>query len=653
MTRTDGDQGFIEAIAHGDAEQVRALLKKGADPNYAQVDEARNEDQTLLEIAIQHNRQEVFEILLPHTDLSIGRGLHYEGRHIHLACRVGNPDMVRMLLEKGVDVNLRGGVNEITPLHVAVAENHVDVVVCLLERGADVNARDRRLNAPLHSAKSCEIAQTLIAHGADVNAQNDFGETPIFAQRDPKIIELLLENGAQVNVACNSGETPLHRALQSAAYPYRFGAMADSDHAIAVVGQIVALLVAHGADVNAAARKGATPLHYACRDAAVETVALLVQNGADVNARSSGLYDGVPLHIAVEAKKYEVCKLLVENGADLNAQNSDGDTPLHLAAAGGYKNIAQLLLASGADTAVVNNDGETALDVATHLCKTPIIKLLGGTLPPQPAPASKILPAISMDEYKQRLVIPAGLQPYRATLLDSVQPFIDILPQPNDALDLWESKFGGLPYLPRDCPYPLDGEGNPLFFLAQINFAETPHLDGFPTGGILTFYIYADYVYSLTADNTRQERFRVLYFEDVTHDDEALTSDFDFLPLFEYPPVERPLGLQFRIDYAPVSNEDYRFKQHIGRPFYALEAGMTFEEQMAFFKMRRCKLGGYPGSTQDCPIDADKPQQVLLLQISCGEHITWGDGGLANFFIAAEDLLKRDFSQVLYNWNCG
>jgi len=655
--RQDKETALMFAIAHNQPEICRFLIAQGAKTDYVHVD-VRGEESTLLETAIQCNHQGTFEILLAHTDLSIGQGLHYEGRHIHQACRAGNLDMARMLLEKGVDVNLRGGVNELTPLHVAVEQNHPDIVACLLERGAGVDARDRRLNVPLHSAKSREVAQTLIAHGADVNAQNDFGETPLFQQCDPDIVALLLESGAQVNIQCNSGETPLHKTLASAAYPYVFGATADSNQALAVVGQIVALLAAHGADVNIAARKGATPLHYACRDAAPvsgapETIALLVQSGADVNARSSGLYDGTPLHVAVEAKKHDACKLLVEGGADLNAPNSNGDTPLHLAAEGGYTQIAKLLLASGADAAATNHAGETALDVAVALRQAALVKLLGGALPPKPALASKILPAISLDEYRRDLVIPADLQPYREALLDSALPFIDILPQSDDALDLWESKFGGLPYLPRGCPYPLDGEGNPLFFLAQINFAETPHLDGFPSKGILAFYIYADYVYSLTADNTRQEKFRVLYFEEVVQDEAVLTTDFDFLPLFQYPPVERPLGLQFRIDYAPVSNEDYRFEQHIGQHFYALDAGMTFEEQMAFFKMRRCKIGGYPGTTQDCPIDADKPQQVLLLQISCGEHITWGDGGLANFFIAAEDLLKRDFSHVLYNWNCG
>lgn len=649
--RPDKETALLFAIAHNQPRICRFLIAHSAETDYGHVD-VRGNESTLLEIAISRNHQEIFEILLEHSDLSIGSGQHCEGRHIHRACRVGNPDMVRRLLDKGVDVNVRGGVNEFTPLDVAVAENHPDIVAGLLERGADVNAPDRRLNVPLHAAKNCAIARMLIAHHADVNAQNDFGETPLFAQRDPQIVELLLDNGAHVNVRCNSGETPLHSALKSVAYPWVLNGN-DFAGAQAVSGAIAALLVAHGADVNAATRKGATPLHYACRNNDLETITLLIRNGAHVNAQSAGLYHGAPLHIAVEAKKFDACKLLVESGADPNVRNSAGDTPLHLAAANGYVKIAGLLLAGGADPATENNSGETALTVATRLRNIRIVKLLGGTIPPKPGPADKILPTISLDEYKKSLVIPDELREYRDVLLDSVRPFIDIIPQPNDALDLWESKFGGLPYLPRDCPYPLDSEGNPLFFLAQINFSETPLLEGFPAEGIVAFYIYADYVNSLTADNTRQERFRILYFQDVTHDDDALTTDFDFLPLFKYPPVQRPLGLCFRMDYAPVSNEDYRFEAKLGRPFYALNAGMTFDEEMAFFKMRHCKIGGYSGTTQDCPIDAGAPQQVLLLQISCGEHITWGDGGLANFFISPEDLAQRDFSRVLYNWNCG
>jgi uncharacterized protein YwqG len=33
-------------------------------------------------------------------------------------------------------------------------------------------------------------------------------------------------------------------------------------------------------------------------------------------------------------------------------------------------------------------------------------------------------------------------------------------------------------------------------------------------------------------------------------------------------------------------------------------------------------------------------------------EIMWGDSGVGNFFIHPEDLKKRDFSKVFYNWDC-
>lgn len=31
--------------------------------------------------------------------------------------------------------------------------------------------------------------------------------------------------------------------------------------------------------------------------------------------------------------------------------------------------------------------------------------------------------------------------------------------------------------------------------------------------------------------------------------------------------------------------------------------------------------------------------------------LKWGENGIANFFIHPDDLKKRDFSKVLYNWD--
>ena len=32
--------------------------------------------------------------------------------------------------------------------------------------------------------------------------------------------------------------------------------------------------------------------------------------------------------------------------------------------------------------------------------------------------------------------------------------------------------------------------------------------------------------------------------------------------------------------------------------------------------------------------------------------VMWGDSGVGNFFINAEDLKRLDFSNVVYNWDC-
>lgn len=66
------------------------------------------------------------------------------------------------------------------------------------------------------------------------------------------------------------------------------------------------------------------------------------------------------------------------------------------------------------------------------------------------------------------------------------------------------------------------------------------------------------------------------------------------------------------------------------------------------------KLLGYPSFTQSDPrYDTYAKYDTLLLQIdSDGDDIMWGDCGVANFFINKEDLKNKDFSKILYNWDC-
>ena len=72
-------------------------------------------------------------------------------------------------------------------------------------------------------------------------------------------------------------------------------------------------------------------------------------------------------------------------------------------------------------------------------------------------------------------------------------------------------------------------------------------------------------------------------------------------------------------------------------------------------------MDGYPFFTQNDPRSEDidyREFDTLLFQLDSEmrdrrELVCWGDLGVGNFFIHREALKRRDFSRVLYNWDCG
>lgn len=242
--------------------------------------------------------------------------------------------------------------------------------------------------------------------------------------------------------------------------------------------------------------------------------------------------------------------------------------------------------------------------------------------------------------------------------------FIAVQATAESVISPHKSSFGNYPCIPKSFAYPVDKEGRYLFPLAQINFAETPSLPGYPTEGYLQFYIsVSDDVYGINFDDAQQQdNFRVVYFSPQELNDPV--TDFSFLQevmASDRVPVPQPYLLSFEIRQEYIGPQDayYERTQHVDLRQLITEQYPAQEDQLEdllfeHFSNNGHKIGGYAYFTQTDPryYQESWKDYILLFQMDSVEDIMWGDVGVANFFIHPDDLAKKDFSKVAYNWDC-
>jgi ankyrin repeat protein len=107
---------------------------------------------------------------------------------LHFACYFGQPEVARLLTEKGAKIDaVANNATQVMPLHSAASSRNLAAARLLVEHGAPVNARQQGGWVPIHAAAQNgdqEMVDLLLAHGADVDITNNDGKTPAMVAKD-------------------------------------------------------------------------------------------------------------------------------------------------------------------------------------------------------------------------------------------------------------------------------------------------------------------------------------------------------------------------------------------------------------------------------------------------------------------------------------
>lgn len=284
------------AVSKKQVDILKLLIDSGATPNAFLF---LNESVTILHLAVKIGNLDIVKLLLK-TNIELNDVVVWNmglvGSPFDLAGYYGETEMCKLFIEAGFDADNKA-VKKFTPLLNAVSQKHLETAQFLIDNGADVNyvlpfesilAEALRLSSP-------EIIELLFSNGIVLTDTSEALRYAIKYQ-DTNIVKMVINKGADINITVPNTDPLIHAVAKI--NPNR---LANYEY-----------LIRQGVDINAFNQDKRTILQEAVNDNDIELIQLLIKNEVNVNQPTASRDKENPLDMV---KSFTAFKLLKSNGA--------------------------------------------------------------------------------------------------------------------------------------------------------------------------------------------------------------------------------------------------------------------------------------------------------------------------------------------------
>eukprot|EP00808_Paulinella_micropora_P015281 g437.t1 len=363
-----GETGLHECARHDHSEIARVMLDRNCDPH---IRAHKNNGWQALHIAAQYKMLETARVVvefgapingLAATQIKDPAHVHelllvpsvYSGAYGCDHCGEDGRGQVYHCAQCNWDSHGRCVQGEAdTALVIACRQNCADMVKFLLSKGADPNIKGKNgKNAFGEAAGNEEIETLLRGAGAANNQQNKqvLGDiVDASKQNDLDKVKQLIEGGVKVNSQDSFGETGLHECGRH-------------NHS-----KLARYLLEQKGDLTIKANKnnGWTPLHVAAEYDAADTIKVMLEFNPPINELATviGATKGdTPVIQAARKNNREAARLLIKAGADPTIKGKNGRDAFEESGSSEMKGILEGKESAGPDKA----GGQTAMVDIRH-----------------------------------------------------------------------------------------------------------------------------------------------------------------------------------------------------------------------------------------------------------------------------------------------